>query len=55
MFFDFATRHTPPLPTLPQAPIPDKLGLAVSPDRQGVLYVQGDRMEGDLMLVEDFR
>jgi Tol biopolymer transport system component len=51
-FFDFATKATKDVATLPSA---GGLALAVSPDGRYVLYSQQDEVGSDLMLVENFR
>jgi Tol biopolymer transport system component/serine/threonine protein kinase len=55
-FFDFATRQTTQLATL-EGPIRtfQISGLTVSPDEHWVLYAQRDKLDFDLMLVENFR
>ena len=51
-FYDLATGSSHTVANLPAHPAP---GLAISPDRQWVLYVVHDRVASDLMLLESFR
>jgi len=54
-FFDFETRGTTPLMTL--APLVSSfamIGLTVAPDESSILYAQRDKLDLDLMLVENF-
>jgi Tol biopolymer transport system component/serine/threonine protein kinase len=55
-FFDFATRQTTQIATL-DGPRPtfQIAGLTVSPDERWALYAQRDKLDFDLMLVENFR
>jgi Tol biopolymer transport system component/predicted Ser/Thr protein kinase len=54
-FFDFATRQTTQITTL-EGPrgVFTIYGLTVSPDEHSVLYAQRDKLDFDLMLVENF-
>jgi len=57
-FFSFATQKLVPIAAVPRGPIPQGgFGnrLAVSPDGRWLLYVQNDRDESEIMLVENFR
>ena len=55
-FFDFATRQTTQITTL-EGPRGTFVlsGLTVSPDERWVLYGQRDKIDFDLMLVENLR
>jgi Tol biopolymer transport system component/predicted Ser/Thr protein kinase len=55
-FFDFGTRQTTQITTLagPRGTFTIS-GLTVSPDEHWVLYAQRDKLDFDLMLVENFR
>jgi len=53
-FFDFATRKVRQVGKLGKGDIGPH-GIAVSPDRRQILYVQGDNSGEDIMLVENFR
>ena len=53
-FFSFATRRVKRI-TVMQNVNEFVSGLAVSPDRQRILYTQQDSLAGDIMLVENFR
>jgi hypothetical protein len=55
-FFDFATRQTTQV-TILERPNPTSFisALTVSPDERWVLYAQRDKIDFDLMLVENFR
>jgi len=53
-FFDFATRKVRHVAGLGKVPIGPH-GIAVSPDRRQILYVQADHTGEDIMLVENFR
>ena len=55
-FFDFATHQTTQI-TTPDGPRAtfQLSGLTVSPDERWVLYTQRDKLDYDLMLVENFR
>jgi hypothetical protein len=56
-FFDFETRRTTPLTTLagPASPFAfAMLGLSVAADERSIVYAQRDRLDIDLMLVENF-
>jgi hypothetical protein len=54
-FFDFATRQTAQITTL-DGPRGTFLisGLTVAPDEHSILYAQRDKLDYDLMLVENF-
>jgi Tol biopolymer transport system component len=54
-FFDFATRQTTQITTI-EGPRRTLLisGLTISPDEHWVLYAQRDKLDFDLMLVENF-
>ena len=55
-FFDFATRQTTQITTLEGPRGAFQLsGLTVSPDERWVLYAQRDKLDYDLMMVENFR
>ncbi len=58
-FFSFATRRVVRLASLPREVIPFEgfpaPAFAVSPDGQWILYNQADRVESNIMLVENFR
>jgi hypothetical protein len=57
-FFSFAARRLTQIQSLGSASVPLTGGhavLAVSPDASSILYVQLDRVESDLILVENFR
>ncbi|MHC4507979.1 MAG: protein kinase domain-containing protein [Planctomycetota bacterium] len=51
-FFDFTTSQVRPIATLEK---PTIVGLAVSRDGRWILYTQIDRVDSDIMLVENFR
>jgi eukaryotic-like serine/threonine-protein kinase len=55
-FFDFATRQMTQITTL-EGPrgVFTISGLTVSPDEHSILYAQRDKLDYDLMLVENFR
>jgi serine/threonine protein kinase len=53
-FFDFATRKVSQVGKLGKVDI-GPIGIAVSPDRTQILYVQADQSGEDIMLVENFR
>jgi hypothetical protein len=55
-FFDFAARQTTHV-TILERPSPTSFisALTVSPDERWVLYAQRDKIDFDLMLVENFR
>jgi Tol biopolymer transport system component/serine/threonine protein kinase len=54
-FFDVKTRRTTPLGTLGRSGRSSLiLGLTVAPDERSVLYAQRDKLDLDLMLVENF-
>ena len=54
-FFDFATRQTTQITTLEGPRGTFQLsGLTVSPDEHSILYAQRDKLDFDLMLVENF-
>ena len=50
--FDFATGEVSPVAVL-EIPLP--FLISVSPDEQRILYVRFDKVESDIMLVENFR
>ena len=52
-FFDEATTVVKDVAVLDRAPLPHQPGLALSPDGRWLLYVQLDRTESDLMLLEN--
>ncbi len=54
-FYRFATRQVTRVFVPEKDPDYGSPGLAVSPDGSWILYVQADRLESDLMLVENFR
>ena len=57
-FFDLATRRLSQIASLPKdlvVPTGGHTVIAVSPDESSVLYVQFDRVESDLILVENFQ
>jgi Tol biopolymer transport system component len=55
-FFDFETRVTSPLMTFAPTVGPfAMIGLTVAPDERSILYAQRDKLDLDLMLVENFR
>jgi eukaryotic-like serine/threonine-protein kinase len=55
-FFDFNTRQTTRLTTLEgQARAAAIFGITVSPNERWIVYAQRDRLDFDLMLVENFR
>jgi eukaryotic-like serine/threonine-protein kinase len=55
-FFDFATRQTTQVATLERPSVMSFISaLTVSPDERWVLYAQRDKIDFDLMLVENFR
>jgi Tol biopolymer transport system component len=55
-FFDFATRQVTQITTLEGTKGTFLIsGLTVSPDERWVLYAQRDKLDYDLMLVENFR
>ncbi len=54
-FFNFATRRLARIAALPKEARTPGNGFAVSPDGRWVLYVQVDRVESDILLVENFR
>jgi hypothetical protein len=53
-FFDFATRLTRPVFTIPGKPVLGTPGLTVSPDGQSMLYSEVNREGSDIMLLENF-
>jgi eukaryotic-like serine/threonine-protein kinase len=55
-FYDFATRQTTQITTI-EGPRSTFLisGLTVSPDERWILYAQRDKIDFDLMLIENFR
>jgi eukaryotic-like serine/threonine-protein kinase len=55
-FFDFAARQTTQVATLERPnPMSFIFSLTVSPDERWILYSQRDKVDFDLMLVENFR
>ena len=55
-FFDFATRQTTQITTLEGPGGTFQIsGLTISPDERWVLYAQRDKLDYDLILVENFR
>jgi eukaryotic-like serine/threonine-protein kinase len=58
-FFSFSTRRLEPIVALSREVMPqggfDTPSLAVSPDGRWLFYVQADRAESEIMLVENFR
>jgi hypothetical protein len=55
-FFDFANRQTTRLATLTELAGPFAVtGITISPDQQWIVYAQRDKLDFDLMLVENFR
>ena len=55
-FFDFATRQTTQITTLEGPGGTFQIsGLTISPDERWVLYARRDKLDFDLMLVENFR
>ena len=55
-FFDFATRQTTQVATVERPNVMSYISaLTVSPDEHWVLYAQRDKVDFDLMLVENFR
>jgi Tol biopolymer transport system component len=55
-FFDFATGQTTQVATVERPNVMSFIsGLTVSPDEHWVLYAQRDKVDFDLMLVENFR
>ena len=55
-FFDFEARRTTPLATLGRSGRSSLIvGLTVAPDERSILYAQRDKLDLDLMLVENFR
>ena len=58
-FFDFATRHLATVAVLPKDGVPPggwgTPAIAVSPDGKTILYVQAERTESHIQLVENFR
>jgi Tol biopolymer transport system component/DNA-binding winged helix-turn-helix (wHTH) protein len=58
-FFDFANRHVATVAVLPKDAVPAGgwgfPAIAVSPDGRSVLYVQAERTESHIQLVENFR
>lgn len=55
-FFDFAKRETTEI-TMIEGPLEtlEIQGLTISPDERWLLYAQRDKIDFDLMLVENFR
>lgn len=58
-FFNFAMRRTRQIAKLPREVVPREgfpvSAIAVSPDSRSILYVQADRIESEIMLVEKSR
>ena len=55
-FFDFAARQTSQITTLEGPRGTFQIGgLTISPDERWMLYAQRDKLDYDLMLVENFR
>jgi Tol biopolymer transport system component/DNA-binding winged helix-turn-helix (wHTH) protein len=54
-FFDFTTHRTTRVFDLENRPDSGAPGLAVSPDRESILYTQLDVLNSDIILVENFR
>jgi Tol biopolymer transport system component len=54
-FFDLASHHTTRMFDLENRPARHLPGLAVSPDKNAILYTQLDALNSDIMLVENFR
>jgi eukaryotic-like serine/threonine-protein kinase len=52
VFFDFVSQH---ITTLVEIPKPVRLGLALSPEEDVILYSQVDHRSSGLMLVDNFR
>lgn len=53
MFYDFTTQAVTPRAHLPRGTLRDKPGIAVSPDGTTLLFTQTDKMESDIMLVDN--
>jgi Tol biopolymer transport system component len=51
-FFDFASRKKTPIFKLDREP---RLGLAISPDKRSILFVQDKLFESNIILVKNFR
>jgi hypothetical protein len=57
-FFDFATRRATQVASVPKEAtlgIGSQSVLAVSPDAKSILFVQLDRVESDLVMLDNFR
>jgi Tol biopolymer transport system component/DNA-binding winged helix-turn-helix (wHTH) protein len=54
-FFNIATHHTTRVFDLENRPAREAPGLAVSPDRQTILYTQINALNNDIILVENFQ
>ena len=54
-FFSFATGKVTQITALEKPVIQGIWGLAVSPDRQWLLFTQVDQQSSDIMLMENFR
>jgi Tol biopolymer transport system component/predicted Ser/Thr protein kinase len=54
-FFSFATRQIDTAVSLERPPFPLTGGLAISPDRRSALLTQLDRLDSDIMVLENFR
>jgi hypothetical protein len=54
-FFDTATHRATRLFDLGNRPARQAPGLAVSPDKKTILYIQLDALNNDIILVDNFR
>jgi len=54
-FFDIATHQITRVFDLENRPASEAAGLAVSPDKETILYTQLDALNNDIILVENFR
>ena len=54
-FFNIATHHTTRVFDLENRPASEAPGLAVSPDKQTILYTQMNELNNDIILLENFR
>jgi Tol biopolymer transport system component/DNA-binding winged helix-turn-helix (wHTH) protein len=54
-FFDITTHHITRVFDLENRPAREAPGLAVSPDKETILYTQLDALNSDIILVENFR
>jgi hypothetical protein len=54
-FFDLASHHTTRMFDLENRPARHLPGLAVSPDKNAILYTQLDALNSDIIHVENFR